>query len=122
MPGKKILVVEDEFIIQTLFRRLLKAPAYEFTMASTVREGLEALDKGFLPDLLISDLRLPDGYGTDVILRFHKLRPEAPVIIMTGSPTPESRLADLDGIRVEATVNKPFEIENFLQVVGRCLP
>ena len=60
-----ILVVEDEAIIRNAVRRLLLRHQHEVTEADSV-DAAKALDLTSY-DMIISDLRLPGGHGTDLI-------------------------------------------------------
>jgi PAS domain S-box-containing protein len=78
--ARRILLVEDEEaharIIQRSFERL--GAAFEVTVASTLAEANKALENGAF-DLVISDWRLPDGEGFDLL----KDKPPCPLLIMT---------------------------------------
>ena len=90
---KKILLVEDEQIIQVLCRRLLGQMGFDLRVAGSVAEAGEAI-KDYPPDLLITDLRLPDGDGVEVIMLLKERAADAKVIIVTGSSsTSKIRLA-----------------------------
>ena len=120
MAKKKILIVEDEQVIQVLCRRLLGQGAYDLTVVGSVQEAMQILGRG-TPDLLITDLRLPDGDGVEVIRRLRESSSGAAVIIITGSPTPEERLHKIEDLDVLEYINKPFEVELLLDSVKRVL-
>ena len=67
-PGVRILLVEDEAGHAGLVRRAFEsaAPQVILTVASTLQQARTCLDR-FPPDLLITDLLLPDGPGTDLL-------------------------------------------------------
>lgn len=64
--GMQILLVEDHADTANMMRKLLKLLGHHVQIASSVREAVEALQAQRF-DLLISDIGLPDGSGTDVI-------------------------------------------------------
>jgi PAS domain S-box-containing protein len=80
-----ILVVEDDSDHVDLIRRSAESglPGARLTVARTLREALMALEGG-TPDLVISDLRLPDGDGTD-LLPSDGSAPSLPLIVLTGN-------------------------------------
>jgi signal transduction histidine kinase/DNA-binding response OmpR family regulator len=85
-PGRRILVVEDvssdaELACQELKKTL---HACEFLRVETQEEYLEALD-AFLPDLIVSDFRLPRFDGLTALKLAQERAPETPFIILTGS-------------------------------------
>jgi len=107
MSPKKILIVEDEEVIRRLCGRLLSKAGRELLLVETVQEAFDAI-KNNEWDLLVTDLRLPDGHGVDVILRFKEKFPDRKALIITGSPTPEDRLSQIESLYVEC-IFKPFE-------------
>src|SRR5207248_8080829 len=75
---------------------------------------------GAEPDLVITDLKLPDGTGLDVIARLHAERPELPVIMITSYSSLESAIGALRAGAVDYLI-KPFDNDEFLHAVARAL-
>ena len=67
MSPHKILVVDDEEQMCKLCGRILRGMGYEALFARTLAEAREKLASLERLDLLVSDLKLPDGHGLDVI-------------------------------------------------------
>src|SRR5450755_2091616 len=83
-----ILVVEDEPVIRMLVGRVLVSRDRHLVVTDCMQEALSQIhQKPF--DLLLTDLRLPDGHGVEVMRQFRNKFPRAPMIVMTGSLTPE---------------------------------
>ncbi len=120
MGQKKILLVEDEAIIQTLCKRIIQCPRYQLKVVSTVKEALEAL-RGGAPDLLITDLKLPDGNGTKVVNEAMAQFSQCAVIVITGSPTPEKYFEDNFDQPISTVISKPFEIEILMSAIDQAL-
>jgi len=93
MP-RRVLVVDDEADFLASYERLLRRQGYEVTAVTSRAAGLAAL-AGAPPDLLISDLRLTDGDGLDVVRAARGAPAPVPVIVVTGYPSNETRLAAL---------------------------
>jgi len=111
----KILIVEDETIIRTALRKLLERNQYEVSEAPSVKEATTKFNlKDF--DLVISDLRLPGGLGTELI----KLAGETPVLIMTSYASLRSAV---DSMRMGAVdyVAKPFDHDEMVNAVKRVI-
>src|SRR5262245_1092799 len=89
-----ILVVEDEAVIRKVLDRFLTKLGYRLCLAASLREASENLN-AFQADLLITDLRLPDGDGVEMVRRFEQAFPNAKSIIITGAPPPEERLEEI---------------------------
>jgi len=68
--GRRVLVVDDETDFLASYERLLRRQGYEVITATSRAAGLDAVRAAALGhrlDLVISDLRLPDGDGLDVV-------------------------------------------------------
>ncbi|MGH9941234.1 MAG: response regulator transcription factor [Pyrinomonadaceae bacterium] len=117
MP-KRLLVVEDEPSLLQAIAVCLRGESYEVT---TARNGTEALRRlaETLPDLMISDIRMPgmDGYTLARQLRSAYRTALIPIIFLTAKDDTTSRI---DGFRagVDAYLTKPFEPDELLAVIG----
>ena len=93
----RILIVDDEPSLRQLGRTLLEAQGYEVLCAADGFEGLVAL-KQSLPDIIISDLRMPNMNGFEFLSVVRRRFPLIPVIVISaefsGLSVPESVLAD----------------------------
>lgn len=93
----RILVVEDEPIVHQMLHDLLQAKGYEVLCVEDGFEGLVAL-KGSLPDMILSDLRMPNMNGFEFLSVVRRRFPVIPVIVVSGEFTgcnvPEGVLAD----------------------------
>ena len=77
---KTILVVEDEPTLTELFRDELSQEGYEVRVARTVRAASEYLTRE-TPDLVILDIKLPDGSGLSLLEKIRKKREDLPIFI-----------------------------------------
>ena len=86
MEKGRILVLDDDPIVTLSCKRILGAEGYSI---STVEKGEDALNKLAKEDfdLLISDVRLPDINGMEVLKESRILKPKTDVVIITGYPT-----------------------------------
>jgi two-component system response regulator HydG len=80
---KKIVVVDDEADICFLLKRFLSKNEFIVETAQTGKEGL-ALIESFEPDLVMTDFRLGDITGTELLNAIKAKRPHVPVLIITG--------------------------------------
>jgi two-component system, NtrC family, response regulator AtoC len=79
---KRILIVDDEKLIRWTLRQKLSEWGYEAGEAETGAAGLKLVLDG-PPDLVLLDMKLPDGRGTDFLEEIRKSWPELPVIMIT---------------------------------------
>jgi CheY-like chemotaxis protein len=93
----RVLIVEDEAYLRLLGKRVLEAQGYEVHCAGDGFEGLTALKKS-LPDMIISDLRMPNMNGFEFLSVVRSRFPTIPVVVISGEfsgvSVPESVLAD----------------------------
>src|SRR5215510_9478424 len=80
MPIEKIIVLEDDLIVRKSLEQQLRYRRYDVASASTIAETQELLAKDNF-DLLIMDVRLPDGISTDLLKQL-QARPVKPLVVM----------------------------------------
>ncbi len=79
----RILLIEDHPIVRTACRLMLQAKrGVEVTEATTAGAGLD-MAESFSPDLVILDLRLPDGNGLDLIATLISAEPDRKIIVFS---------------------------------------
>ncbi len=105
---ERILLIEDEPFLASLWERMLQALGYEVTMRTRSPEALQvfrARPESF--DLVITDQTMPHVTGEAVAREFLRIRPNVPIILCTGfSHTMTEEKAKAMGIR--AYLMKPF--------------
>lgn len=118
--GKRVLVVDDDRVIQQLLEVNLELEGYE--VVATAADGKEALEKiaELKPDLVILDIMMPKMDGLEVCrrLRADPDLAKIPVILLS------ARAQDMDireGLEIGASayLTKPFDPVELLEVVGR---
>ena len=121
LAGIKVLVVDDEADARELVKRLLEDRAAEVRTAGSVTAAVE-LVKSLRPDVLVSDIGMPEEDGYSLIRRVRELAPEqggnTPAIALTAYTRSEDRLkAILAGFQMHMA--KPVEAAELLvQVVS----
>jgi len=81
-PKKTVLVVEDDRESNRLLSKQLKASGLQVTSAAAVQDCVHHFAEYGLPDLIVLDLELADGYGTDVLddIAYAPQRPKIVVV------------------------------------------
>jgi len=115
MPHR-ILVVDDEDGMRDFLSTILARAGYDVVAANSVQAGRALLDKEVQPDLLITDVRLGDFNGLQLLA----MRPlSIPAIVITGFPDP---VLEAEARRFGATfVLKPFVPAELLAIVEELL-
>ena len=122
MPGKKVLVVDDDVKTVELVKLYLNRDGYRVI---TAYNGIDALQiaRESHPDLIVLDLMLPGMSGLD-ICRTLRAESEVPIIMLTALTTDDDRLTGLD-LGADDYVTKPFsprELAARVRAVLRRLP
>jgi len=103
----RVLVIEDERYLRCLLRDLLELQGHCVHVAA---DGAAARQAAGPFDLVVCDLRLPDGRGDALVDDLRALGP-LPALFLSGD---EDSLSDIDG---DSTLGKPFGVEPFLKKV-----
>jgi two-component system, chemotaxis family, chemotaxis protein CheY len=117
-----ILVIDDDAMVRQALARILKGQGYEVECAVEGHQGLEAFRRR-RPDLVISDIVMPEMEGIQTIMELRILSRDCPIIAISGG----GRFGKVDFLDVakqlgaNATLAKPFETEELLQTVALCL-
>jgi excisionase family DNA binding protein len=120
LPGRaRVLVVDDEPAIRDLLSKTLALAEYEVDLAPDGKTALERLR--IVPyDLLITDLRMPGVDGLTVIREGRRLRPDLPVIIITGYSSEASAIEAVN-LGVSGYLTKPFRVPRVLAAAAKAL-
>ncbi len=116
---KKVLVVEDDLSIRWLLRTLL-GTKYNVVVMSNGKDALSWLSEHSIPDLIISDIKMPVMNGFELLenLAMSSLYKNIPVIMLTGFADPETIQRCLD-LGVCACFAKPFEPNELLDKIAQ---
>ncbi|MDE2432110.1 MAG: response regulator [Burkholderiales bacterium] len=114
---RKVLLIEDDQAMRDALSHLLRGWGWRVTAGSGLRWLLQRADHPW--DLVISDHRLSDGTGRDVIQYLRSQRPDLPALIITGDTSPEQlhRLAH-SGLPV---LHKPFRAEKLRAMIDQTM-
>jgi DNA-binding NtrC family response regulator len=117
---KKILICDDEEGMRAYLGKMLRGWGYDTDTFSSPIELLRSLREGDGGDLLLLDIRMPEMDGIEALRRLREIRPELPVVMMTGHGTIDSAV---EAMRLGAFdyLSKPFPKEKLEALVRHCL-
>jgi DNA-binding NtrC family response regulator len=117
--GPHLLVVDDEAGIREMLTIVFQKDGYRVSAARGCVEGLALLD-GEAPDLVLTDLKMPDGTGFDILKKVRDSHRETPVIMITAYSSTKTAV---DALKQGAYdyVAKPFDVDELKHVVARAL-
>ncbi|HEY3065236.1 MAG TPA: sigma-54 dependent transcriptional regulator [Methylomirabilota bacterium] len=119
MEPAKVLVVDDEVAILRLLKEALTQWGYEVATASSVTEALEAIRTGLF-DAALTDIRMPDMSGLDLLREIKKQDESIEVVIMTGYPTISSAVEALKEGAYDY-LSKPLILEELRHLMTRLM-
>ncbi|MBS1796116.1 MAG: response regulator transcription factor [Acidobacteria bacterium] len=118
MDTKKIMIVDDEHQITRVLKRSLQAHRYD---VRTAADGETALDtfRDFHPDLVITDLQMPEMNGIELCREIRKLS-EVPIIVLSVKGEEKTKVEALDA-GADDYITKPFGMDELLARVRATL-
>jgi two-component system response regulator PilR (NtrC family) len=113
------LLVDDEPDLLTLLKMTLSRMELDSITAGTLTEAREALSQR-QPDLCLTDMKLPDGNGLDLIAEIQQRYPELPVAMMTAHGSVETAIEALK-LGAFDFVSKPVSLDCLRDLVTQAL-
>ena len=115
---KRVLIVEDDEALRRSFARVVRQWGAAVSEAGSLVEGIELLNEN--PDLLISDVALPDGDAFKLLELASQRRP-APLAIAVSGQTSTEDAFRLAQVGCRAFLEKPFDLEDLAGRVEHAL-
>lgn len=114
---RKILVVDDTMHVLEEVRDILEMEGFEVVTASDAREGMRKMGIE-LPDMVITDLKMPELTGFDFLRRIKSLRTHEniPVVILSANADKES-IRKAIGLRASHYLKKPCSADELIDAV-----
>jgi DNA-binding NtrC family response regulator len=119
MAEVRILVADDEAITRDNVSYILKKEGYAVSAAASGSEAVKLLAREDF-DLVLTDLRMPDLDGLQVLAEAKRLRPEAEVIVLTGFATVATAVQAMQQ-GAYSYLAKPYKIEELRVLVAKAL-
>lgn len=119
MPNQSVLIVDDEPDIRELLDITLSRMGLVTHSAATLQEARTIVGQ-INPDLCLTDMRLPDGNGIDLVEYIQQEFPHIPVAMITAHGSVETAISALKAGAFDF-VSKPIELENLRKLVSSAL-
>jgi two-component system, NtrC family, response regulator HydG len=113
---KTILLVEDDEGNRLITAEILSDLGYEVIAEAGGLSALEVIRRGVTIDLIITDYRMPDMNGLDLVMDLRRILPHVPVIMMTAYGSIENYFKSMS-LGVFEYVNKPINKGEFERIV-----
>ena len=118
-----VLVIDDEPSIRQSLEMLLEAYGFQVALARDGVQGLAAFRR-IAPDLVLTDIVMPNQDGIETILTMRRERPGAKIIAMSGhGAVGESEYVDMaTRLGADTAVAKPFDAANLVAAMHALVP
>jgi DNA-binding response OmpR family regulator len=119
---KQILVIDDDAAVRLTVQTILTRSGYEVTCARDGEEGVDTF-RALRPDLVITDVIMPNREGIETILAIRHEQPNAKIVAMSGG----GRIGSADllmmarDLGADHIISKPFDIDVLTAIVRQSL-
>ena len=116
---KKILIVDDELNMRLVLSAMLKKEGFEVSSAANGREALQILQSNKIA-VVITDLKMPDMDGMELLTHISERYPEIPVVMITAHGTVATAVEALKKGALDY-ITKPFELDDLKNIICKAI-
>jgi two-component system chemotaxis response regulator CheY len=121
MEMKTILVVDDSDLIRWVMKSALEGEGFKVEMADDGVTAIDLVTKGLKPDLIITDLNMPNMDGLNLIKNLRPLLRFTPILVVS-TESQASKRDEAKKLGATGWLTKPVNPEDLLKVIKRVLP
>ncbi|MFQ5888356.1 MAG: response regulator transcription factor [Candidatus Hydrothermarchaeales archaeon] len=120
--SKRILLVDDEIDIRSVYTKMLEKEGYEVATAKDGKKALEKLSE-FKPHLVILDIMMPgmDGWEVAKKIRKDQVLGDIPIIILSVKSEIEDKVKSIEEAKTDRHLAKPIEFSEILGTIKSLL-
>jgi len=119
VSGPRLLIVDDEKSLRDMLQLLFHRQGFEATTAANYTEGVAAAIR-LNPDVILCDIKMPDGNGLDLLSKVRAEGLPTPVIMITAHTSTEDAIQALKRGAIDY-IPKPFNNDELVMIVRRAL-
>jgi DNA-binding response OmpR family regulator len=113
----KVLIIDDDADVRMLLRELLQGNGYDVTEAENGELGLREFDK-ILPDVVVTDIVMPDREGISTIMELRKKKTAVKIIAMSGGKSRSTEYLEwARKLGADKALEKPLDLALFLKTI-----
>ena len=118
----RILIIDDEPNLRSTLRRTLHQAGHQVSEAGNGAEGIDSYERD-PPDLIITDILMPEKEGIETIIALHRADPDLPIIAISGGGHSGGMdfLCSAEKLGARHTLSKPFRGDQLLSAVSESL-
>lgn len=112
-----VLLIDDEEQVRTLFRTALEESGFRVLSAEHGKQGLSLFEREQI-DLVLVDIFMPGMDGLELIQLLRSTRPDCKIVAMSGGSGDWNYLDAAQHLGANATLKKPFSLQELLETVS----
>ncbi|BCU06505.1 response regulator [Allochromatium tepidum] len=119
----KVLIVDDDELFRTMLTEMVRREGHQVGTATNGNEALTAIEHS-RPDLIITDILMPEKDGIELIMELARREARIPIIAVSGGRRSISLEFNLESAKlmgVRATLPKPFTREQLREAIAGAL-
>ncbi len=118
----RILIIDDDDELRSMLRQMLEQAGHEVTEAVNGAQGIQLYQQD-RPDLIITDIIMPEKEGVETIIALRRADPDLPIIAISGGGRLDATdfLTMARKLGARRTLSKPFRRDQLFEAVGECL-
>ena len=120
MTLNPVWIIDDDRSIRWVLEKALQREEIPCKSFASANEALASLDAGEVPQVIVSDIRMPGQSGLDLLRQLKAHFPDLPVIIMTAYSDLDSAVSAFQGGAFEY-LPKPFDVDQAVELVRRAM-
>ena len=117
-----ILVIDDDQAMRSTIRKILEREGHEVREASDGEAGLR-VHRDRPADVVVTDVIMPGKEGIETVLELREDYPDVRILVISGGGTvlAESTLSDAEALGADASLSKPFTVDQLRNAVNALL-
>ena len=117
--NNRVLIIDDKMSMVEMLTRTFQAEGFDVISAGNVKDAIRLIDQGEM-DVVVTDLKLPDGEGLQILTAAKKRFPFIPVVLMTAHGSIETAVRAVKEGAYDF-ITKPFDPGHLVLVVRRAM-
>jgi len=115
----KVLIIDNDPLLCETLKFAAEGAGHTVKLAPNGREGIEIFET-FAPDVVVTDILMPEKEGMETIVELRRLNPQVPIIAMSGA-APAGNISFLriaQKLGANRTLSKPFAMTDFVATIA----
>lgn len=123
LGSNKALVIDDDILVQQAMKMVLESEGYVIHIADNGRQALQEI-ADFAPDIVITDIVMPDMEGLELIRSIRKVNLNIPILAISGMGPQQGGiyLQQAEKLGANMVLSKPFKRDQLLGSIRQLLP